>query len=95
MAVVSYKCPHCGGELIFSPTTQKYKCEYCLSDFSQEELEALKPEEGSEEKSVNFEEDTQEENTTEKETQEAVIYHCPSCGAELICDASTAATSCP
>ena len=22
-------------------------------------------------------------------------YHCPSCGAELICDASTAATSCP
>ena len=22
-------------------------------------------------------------------------YNCPSCGAELICDASTAATSCP
>lgn len=94
MAVVSYKCPHCGGELIFSPTTQKYKCEYCLSDFSQEELEALKPEEGSEEKSVNFEEDTQEENTTEKETQEAVIYHCPSCGAEIVTDETTAATFC-
>lgn len=94
MAVVSYKCPHCGGELIFSPTTQKYKCEYCLSDFSQEELEALKPEEGSEEKAVNFEEDTQEENTTEKETQEAVIYHCPSCGAEIVTDETTAATFC-
>lgn len=94
MAVVSYKCPHCGGELIFSPTTQKYKCEYCLSDFSQEELEALKPEEGSEEKTVNFEEDTQEENTTEKETQEAVVYHCPSCGAEIVTDETTAATFC-
>ena len=94
MAVVSYKCPHCGGELIFSPTTQKYKCEYCLSDFSQEELEALKPEEGSEEKAVNFEEDTQEENTTEKETQEAVVYHCPSCGAEIVTDETTAATFC-
>ena len=94
MAVVSYKCPHCGGELIFNPTTQKYKCEYCLSDFSQEELEALKPEEGSEEKAVNFEEDTQEENTTEKETQEAVIYHCPSCGAEIVTDETTAATFC-
>ncbi len=91
MAVVSYKCPHCGGELIFSPATQKYKCEYCLSDFSQEELETLEPEEGSEEKAVNFEEDTQEENT---ETEEAVIYHCPSCGAEIVTDETTAATFC-
>ena len=28
MAVISFKCPNCGGELIFDPETQKYKCEY-------------------------------------------------------------------
>ena len=25
--------PNCGGELIFDPKSQKYKCEYCGSDF--------------------------------------------------------------
>ena len=29
MAVISFKCPNCDGELIFDPSTQKYKCEYC------------------------------------------------------------------
>ena len=28
MAVISFKCPNCDGELIFDPETQKYKCEY-------------------------------------------------------------------
>ena len=43
MSVISYKCPNCDGELIFDPKTQKYKCEYCFSLFSQEELEAMTP----------------------------------------------------
>lgn len=34
MATVSMKCPNCGGELIFDPKSQKYKCEYCGSDFA-------------------------------------------------------------
>ena len=25
MAVISFKCPNCDGELIFDPETQKYK----------------------------------------------------------------------
>lgn len=48
MSVVSFKCPNCDGELIFDPETQKYKCEYCDSLFTQEELEVLKPAEGKE-----------------------------------------------
>lgn len=47
MSVISYKCPNCDGELIFDPKTQKYKCEYCFSLFSQEELEAMTPKRGS------------------------------------------------
>lgn len=44
MAVVSYKCPNCDGELVFNPRTQKYRCEYCTSAFSQEEFDQMQPE---------------------------------------------------
>lgn len=98
MSVISYKCPNCDGELIFDPKTQKYKCEYCFSLFSQEELDAMKPaeqEERVESVDETFEEDAQ--NTKEQksdDTGEAVIYSCPSCGAEIVTDATTAATFC-
>ena len=43
MAAITYKCPNCGGGLVFDPGTQKYKCEYCLSLFDQQELEDTGP----------------------------------------------------
>ena len=43
-ATITYKCPNCGGGLQFDPDKQKYACEYCLSEFTQEELERLSPE---------------------------------------------------
>lgn len=85
MAVVSYKCPSCGGELIFNPKTQKYKCEYCFSDYLQEELEDMNPMEGRERKEESREEDS---------TGEGVVYQCPSCGAEVVTEETTAATFC-
>ena len=41
MAVQSIKCPNCGGGLKFDPELQKSKCEYCLSEFTSEELDKL------------------------------------------------------
>ena len=41
MGVITYKCPNCGGGLTFNAEKQKYKCEYCLSEFSQEELDEI------------------------------------------------------
>ena len=35
MEVITYKCPNCGGDLTFDPASGKYKCEYCLSSFTQ------------------------------------------------------------
>lgn len=43
MSVISFKCPNCDGELIFDPASGAYKCEYCGSKFTQEELDAMKP----------------------------------------------------
>lgn len=111
MAVISFKCPNCDGELIFDPSTQKYKCEYCSSLFSQEELDAMNPA-AAEEKQENTEdaaasgwtenesaaaggqEDEQDAAGAERETEEAVRYSCPSCGAEIVTDATTAASFC-
>ena len=44
MAAITYKCPNCDGGLIFDPSSQKYHCEFCLSDFTQEELDVPEPE---------------------------------------------------
>lgn len=97
MAVISFKCPNCDGELIFDPESQNYKCEYCGSKFTQEELDALKPAETEEKVQPKEETEDKEKAQTEQKTEgkeEAVIYNCPSCGAEIVTDATTAATFC-
>lgn len=123
MAVISFKCPNCDGELIFDPSTQKYKCEYCFSLFSQEELDAMKPAQTTEPQNADAAgagkasgkpEDkkqsqlgnkagsgTEKDNTENKESDkeagkeaDAVTYTCPSCGAQIVTDATTAATFC-
>lgn len=108
MAVISFKCPNCDGELIFDPSTQKYKCEYCNSMFLQEELDAMNPAAADERQedagnaANNWQKDTgdmaeSEKNhaaDTEQETAEAVYFSCPSCGAEIVTDITTAATFC-
>lgn len=94
MAVISFKCPNCDGELIFDPATQQYKCEYCDSKFSQEELDRMSPEMCTEQKAETPSGVIQDEKTGEEETQDAVVYTCPSCGAEIVTDATTAATFC-
>ena len=98
MAVISYKCPNCDGELIFDPATQKYKCEYCNSLFSQEELDAMKPAESTEKKAdateATSQTDDQAEEQADAKQEEAVYYTCPSCGAEIVTAATTAATFC-
>ena len=39
MSAITYKCPNCDGGLVFEPESGTYACEYCLSEFTQEELE--------------------------------------------------------
>lgn len=101
MAVISYKCPNCDGELVFDPKTQKYKCEYCLSLFAQEELEKSEPEtqnaqsqamDGS--KKAAKSSDASADNSFQQTEKEAVVYSCPNCGAQIVTDATTAATFC-
>lgn len=87
MEILTYKCPNCGGGLVFDPKTQKFKCEYCLSDFTEEELKRLAEIERSGGKTAD---------SAEQPARAAsmAVYSCPSCGAELVTDETTAATFC-
>lgn len=85
MAVITYKCPNCGGDLRFDPESQRYKCEYCRSDFSQEELDRMTPE---------GEASPDQASSPSEGDGPALLYHCPSCGAEIVTDETTTATFC-
>ncbi len=91
MTVISFKCPHCDGELIFDPASGEYKCEYCLSKFTQADVDKM----NQTEMAGSSEDTSKTQMKSEDKTQGgAVIYNCPSCGAEIITDATTAATFC-
>ena len=96
MSAITYKCPNCDGGLVFDPESGTYACEYCLSKFTQEDLVAESQEAEPVLQEESVQEDNPEETTTESADSQksAVMYHCPSCGAEIITDETTAATFC-
>ena len=95
--ITNYQCPACTGPLQFSAASGKLECEYCGSSFEIAEMEALyaqKEEAAAEAMEENW--DASGLNSQWGEEAEGMkAYNCPSCGAQLICDATTAATSCP
>lgn len=95
---IIYKCPNCGAAMEFDSTTQKLGCKRCGTQLDVKTYER--------EYSSLIEDTEQEENSTvnenaSKETQrggvnaaDMKIYHCQSCGAELVADEYTSATFC-
>ena len=83
MEAVQYKCPACGAGLKFDAEKQDFKCEFCDSVFNEEDF---------------FEKDNKLESEAETsanaEFENALLYVCPSCGAEVVTDETTAATTC-
>jgi len=77
--VKAYRCLNCGAGLEFHPPSQKWKCHYCFSDFEKQQLDAAGQE---------------AEAAPENEATELDSYHCQNCGAELVTDATLAATHC-
>ena len=101
--ISNYQCPACTGPLRFDGKSGKLQCDYCGSSFSVQEIEALYKDKDEaaaaasqqakpDHVSLDGEWDTGSNWASE---QGLKAYNCPSCGAELICDAATAATSCP
>ena len=89
MAVITYKCPNCGGALEFKSDSQSWQCDFCSSDFNSQDIKAI------EKRLLEEEEKLESQRLQEKRFEtEARTYSCTNCGAEIVTDATTAATFC-
>ena len=93
--ISNYQCPACTGPLRYDGKLGKLQCDYCGTSFTVQEIEALYKEKDEKAAAASAQAREKEDDGAAGWTQGLRAYNCPSCGAELICDANTAATSCP
>ena len=107
--VTNYQCPACTGPLHYEGSSGKLQCDYCGNSYTVKEIEKLYKDklEAAEQAAVDAVADAASaaESFSDEESSHDIvwdaqqdgmkIYICPSCGAQMICDATTAATSCP
>ena len=108
--ITNYQCPSCTGPLHYSGESGMLECDYCGSKFTVQEIEALYREKDEAAAAASAQAQAQAQAEQEQQEEENQwqdsgsnwakdagirVYNCPSCGAELICDETTAATSCP
>ena len=84
MAITSYKCPNCGAGIDFKPALQKFRCDYCLSEYTEGEIAEIY-------KNLEEEETSQDDIVEDKSL---ASYTCNSCGATVVTDDTTASTFC-
>ncbi len=94
LSVITYKCPNCGGHLNFDPDSQMSKCDFCLSTFTNEELEKLSTKAVHSEDAKEIIEDASDDTDKKQDGEPSLLYTCPSCGAEIITDETTSAMIC-
>ena len=108
--VTNYQCPACTGPLHFSGETGMLECDYCGSSYDVAEIEALYAQKDEKAAEAKQKADEKAERAAADgddwdasgmssdwgdEANGIKAYTCPSCGAELLCEETTAATSCP
>lgn len=103
--VTNYKCPACTGPLRFDSATGKLQCDFCGSSYEVAEIEKLYAEkdaqaagafrQAEEQAAADGEWASASGSDWGADAEKLRVYSCPSCGAELICDETTSATSCP
>lgn len=93
--MLEYKCPSCGGALSFDSQLQTVKCPYCDTEFDMEALRELDAVlEQPPQDDMNWQKQPGE-NWQTQEQDGLCSFICQSCGGELICEETTAASSCP
>lgn len=88
--VIQHKCPSCGADLVFNPKTGMLNCESCGFE---ENIENMKQSQANEENQSN-QASASETNYQTYGDDGATQYQCKNCGAILITDADTSATTC-
>ncbi len=89
MDASQYKCPNCSAELNFDPVSQQLKCDFCRSEFTMEQIKGIYAE---------LEQEAPAPEITAAANQEfeahTNLYHCASCGADIMAEDNTTATFC-
>ena len=97
--VTNYQCPACTGPLHFVGASGKLECDYCGSSYDVAQIEALYAEKNAPAEETQPETEGWDSSDLAQDWgvdgEGLKSYVCPSCGAELICEETTAATSCP
>ena len=100
--ITNYQCPACTGPLHFASGSGKLECDSCGSVFEVAEIEALYAEKEAAAAEAEAKAEAQDaawEAASSSDWGEDAAHMradaCPSCGAQLICEETTAATSCP
>ena len=86
--VKTLKCLNCGADLLFNPALQKWKCEWCDSEYTEKDLGA-----GASDAAEKAH-DTAEEPAEPLSASNIRVYDCNYCGAEVVTDEVTSATFC-
>ena len=86
MHVTEYKCPCCGAALKFGAEDQQMRCEYCENTFTLEAVQACQT---SEPEQDTFDWSTGSAGWSQEEQEAMRAFHCPSCGGELLTEATT------
>lgn len=109
MEVTDYKCLSCNANMHFDPILQKWKCDYCGSQYALEDIEKAygTDENLKNETEINLEQTStlksenehiknikHERNENAKQMSNYTCYNCPNCGAEILHDETTTATFC-
>lgn len=96
--VRGYECLNCHAELTFDPAVGHWHCAYCFSDFSKEELDKAYSSEEAKDAMNSQEQEHNHEHSHNHEQElgdtELDVYHCESCGADLVADETTSSTFC-
>lgn len=90
--VIQYKCPDCGADMSFDTQSGTLHCESCGRQMSIDEMPKPELQEG-EEPIQDFEDFVPNEEYNTYDTG-AAEYQCQNCGATLITNEDTAATTC-
>jgi len=91
--LLEYKCPNCNGAINFDSASQQMECPFCGCSFTMEALRAMDDSLNNVQQDLNWSEPAGAWG--QGETEGMAVYQCQSCGGELVCDATTAATKCP
>lgn len=93
--VLEYKCPCCNAGLKFQEKSDQLKCEYCDNVFAIDAVRAYN-ENAPKKDTQNVSWEEREEKEWSSDEQDAIrTFQCPSCGGQIMTEASTAATFCP